>query len=370
MKTTTLLLTVLFFALSGCKNKETKSIEKESEFIEITKEDFNTKHMTFITPIKKAFDTRLNVTGRITPDIDGKAEISAPIEGIIKKIHVQVGQYVNEGDCILEIGGNALINNQQDLSTSSAKMKQLKSNYKRTKKLYQDNIKTENEMMMVESAYKSELANYEALKLKLKNLGLNIKNIEDGIYTSTYKVKAPIKGQVATTNTTLGQFTTPQEIITEIINTDKIQLHLAIFERDFSSIRVGQKMHFNTLGQKKNDGTATISRVGKMLNQESNSFACFAKITSSDKHAFIINQVVQAEIITSTDSVWAVPQNAIITIGQNQYVYIKEKEDKDIIHLSKLKIQEGRTNDGFIELINFPQDKLILVSGTDNASKN
>ena len=370
MKTTTLLLTVLLLTLSGCKKQKTKTLENKSEFIEISKEDFNSEKMTFSTPVRKAFETTISITGKIVPDINARAKVSAPIEGMVKKTHVQVGQYVSEGNLILEIGGLTLINLQQDFATSSAKIKQLKSNYKRTKKLYADKIKTENEMMMVESAYKSELANYAALKLKLESIGLKTETIEDGIYASTYKVTAPIKGQIVAMSSTLGQFISPQEAIAEIINTDKIQVQLAIFESDFSTIKLGQKVQFITLGQKKVFTSATISRIGKMLNPESRSFDCFAKIAPSENHAFIINQVLRAKLTTSTDSVWAVPQEALITLGQNHYVYVKEKESKDLFHLSKLKVELGRTNNGFAELINFSQDKIILISGSDNVSIN
>lgn len=359
MKTTTLYLALFLLSFSGCKNKQPTPIEPQSEFIEIRKEQFQSEKMAFCTPLQMSFENSLHVTGEIVPDINSLAQVSAPIEGMIKKTYVQLGQYVKQGDVILEISGLALINLQQDFATSAAKIKQLKSNYNRTKQLYKDKIKTENENMLAESAYKAELANYSALKLKLEGIGLKIQAIKDGGFASSYQIKAPIEGQVSKMNTILGQFISPQQAIAEIINTTSVQIQLAVFERDFLKIKTGQKVYFNTAGQQ--NQYATITRIGKRLNPTSKSFDCFATIDTSNNN-LIINQLVRGKILMASDSVWAIPQDAITTIGQSHYVYVKVKESEDKFYLSKLKVKMGRSSHGHVELIDIPQDQLILIS--------
>lgn len=359
---------MLILAFTACKNNQPEVSETKSDLIEITKEQFLTENMEFGKPVHMLFENRLHLTGKIIPDINGVAKISATIDGIIEKIYVQKGQFVQAGEVILEIGGSTLIDLQQSFTTSSAKLQQLKSDFDRTKTLYNENIKTEKEFMLSESAYKSELANYSALKLKLQNIGLNLTDIDNGVYASSYKIITPIEGQVANLNTTLGQFISPQLDIAEILNTEKVQLQLAVFERDFSKIKPGLKVRFKTASEKNNYSTATITRVSKILNSKSKSFDCFAELHQSDKSSLIINQLVSAEVIIESDSVYAVPQTAIVTSGLNKFIYVKDSEDDERFLLDKINVRVGRTSNGFIELNDVYTEKKILVTGTYNIS--
>ena len=84
---------------------------------------------------------------------------------------------------------------------------------------------------MAESEYKSELANYNALKLKLQDIGLNISEIEKGNFVPTYGLKSSINGQITLMNCTLGQFLIPENEIAEVADKDKVELRLDIFEK-------------------------------------------------------------------------------------------------------------------------------------------
>lgn len=356
---------LVFMVLAACTSNQPEESASARDIIEITKKQFQSENMELGSPFRMLFETKIHFTGKIVPQSDGMAKINAPIEGIVKNIHVQTGKYISTGETLIEIGGNILIDMQQTFAASSAKMKQLKADFERAKKLYDEKILTENAYMLAESNYKSELANYSALKMKLKSIGLNITDIENGIYTSTYKIKAPVNGQLVKFNCTLGQFITPQQDIAEIVNHQKIQLQLSVFEKDIPNIEPGQKVLFTVAGAQNQKSTATIKHVGKILDPNSKSSECYAEINTPGNGSFVINQLVNGDIIVKTDSVYAIPQNAIITSGKNSYVYAKESEREDGYTFRKIKVTTGRTDKDFIEIIDVPVTKL-LISGTYN----
>lgn len=371
----------IFFALSlaigiliftSCSNPPVETAEAvetvvtTSEMIEITKAQFLKEKMAFGSPVYTAFEESFQSTGKIVSDINGTAQISSAIDGLIKKVYVQEGQFVKAGTVLLEIGGSPLIDLQQAYAISSSKIKQLQMDFERIQTLFQDHIKTENEFMVAQSAYQSELANLNALKIKLKNIGLNITKIENGEYASTFPLKAPITGQVVNLNVTLGAYISAQKNITEIINSEKNQLQLSVFEREYSKIKLGQKVFFGTAGEQDFSSSATISRISKILNPKSKSFDCFAEIAPEDKGSFIINQLVRSEIIIKADSVYAVPETAITTSGNSTYVYVLDHNDEASYFIDKMKVQLGRTSKGFVELIDFQSDSKVLLSGAYN----
>jgi len=341
--------------------------EAENNFIEISKEQFLSEKMSVGTPMKIAMEESISFTGKVVSKLNGGlVKISAPVEGIVMDIHIQTGQEVKINEALLEIGGSAIIDLQQEFATSSAKIKQLKANFDRAKKLYEENINTENDFMLAESNYKSELANYVALKLKLQNIGLSILNIDNGKYASTYKLKTPINGQVSQITCLEGQFITAEHEIAEVVNKDRIELKLAFFEKDFSKITKGQKVIFRSMNETEQSTNAIINRIGNKLNTNSNTFDCYATINKENAVSYAINQLVSGEVIVATDSVFAVPQTSVLSSGNKKYVIIVVSEDENGYRLEKVDVKTGKADKNYIELIDFMKDIAIIINGTYN----
>ncbi len=368
MKIAIPLITATILLFSACSKKTSETPEPENDFTKITMEQFQEGKMALGKPLKMAFENSFQISGKIVSRVDGLAKISIPIEGFIKRIHVRKGQSVKSGEVLFEIEGSALIELQKAFAISSAKMPQLQSDFERIEQLFKENIKTESEFMIAESAYKTELANYSALKQNLENIHLSISDIENGNYASVYQIKSPIQGQVVDVQTTPGQYVSPQSSIAEIVDARKKHLQLLVFENDYSKIKSGQKVAFKTASEKGAYSTATITSIGKILNMQSKSFDCFAEISDTDKSKFIINQLVHGQVILNTDTVFALPQEAILKSGNNQFVFVKAREIGNELFLEKVKVRVGRSSKNHVELIDGPLNKQILISGAYHIS--
>ncbi len=366
MRNQLLVLTILIVSpFFSCKHEVKNTIQTEKNLIEISIEQFRSENMVLGRVSKTELKEKVAFTGAIVPKINGLAKISVPVPGKITSILIQNGQYVKANETILRIGGSELIDLQQKFATSSAKIKQLKSNYDKAKLLYDENIKTENEYLLSESNYMVEIANYSALKVKLLNIGLNLTNIKNGSYVSEYSLQAPISGQISAINILRGQYVTSENEIVEIIDNNKTELHLTLFEKDFTKIRIGQKVQFWNVDKNMSESIAIINRIGGVLNSNSNTFVCFASV-SGKTDSYAINQMVTGEVIISTDSVQAIPQSAVFTIGINHYVLHKISVDDNKYTFAKKKISIGKSSDNYNEILDGIEDEEILISGTYN----
>ncbi len=361
-------LSMMVLLASSCASDQSnkENVGENSDVIEISKIQFQSENMAFDKPTYQLFEEKVHFTGNIVPTIDGVAKLSIPIDGVVHKIFVKPGQWVNKGDKIVSVGGNSVIDIQQQYSSSSAKIKQLKADYERAKILYRENIKTESEFLLIESNYKSELGIYSALKLKLQNMSLNLNDIENGLYQSSYIVTAPINGQVVDFNFNLGQFITSDQYVAEIVNNQKVQLQISIFEKELSQIKEGQDVVFNLLGDKK-EHKGKVSFISQLLNDDTKSVSCYADIHSLDYH-YTINQIVNGDVIIKSDSIIAVPVAAVIGLGELDYVLTKQNETESSFQLIKEIVNTGRGDDSYVELIDYKLNKEILISGTYNVN--
>ncbi len=361
-------LTLLTFSvlLFSCKSKTTETTEPESGLIEITKAQFQSEDMDFGEPELTVFSDLVHFTGNIIPSVSGLAQVSLPVPGLITKIHSKPGQFVNKGGLLFDISGNEFVDMQKDFAESAALVKRLKIDYERAKELSNENIGAKKDLTFAESAFNVENAKFNALTLKLQNIGLDISKIESGTFYTSYTLKAPVKGYVNRINVTIGQYVQPAETIAEIVDIETFQLKIAVFEKEINKIETGQKVEFQTTGNSGEKYAATLISVGKSINENTMSIDCLAEIENLKDTRLVSGQFVEGEITVATDTVLSLPQTAILSAENETYILAFEKETDDVIFMKKTNVKTGRLNNGFIELTDFPGSKKLLVKGIYN----
>ena len=354
---------MIFFS---CKNKQEESSNTDTGLIEITKAQFNSEKMEFGMPKLHPFNELVPFTGNIVPSVKGLAQISLPLSGLINKIYCKPSQKVSKGTLLFEISGNEFIDIQKDFAESSAILKRLKSEFELVKELHSENIGTYKEFVLAESVYHAEQAKYNALKIKLENMGLDVSLVEKGEFLPTFSIKSPINGYVSSIDVTIGQFIDPQQKIAEIIDTRDYQLKLSVFENEINKVKVGQIVYYFINGNESERHPAKIKSVGKSFVKNTKSIDCYAEIENLNKINIVSNQYAEGEIITTVDSVFSLPQSAIIKSENESYVLMLEKEDETSYYLNKVLITTGRMNNNLVELIAPLLSGKIIISGIYN----
>jgi len=335
MKTKIITALILSVLVISCKNKTEQNAEIDSGLVEITKAQFEAEKMTIGDPELYPFADKVHFTGTIIPTVNGQAQISLPIPGIIENIRCKPAQMINKGSLLFEISGHWFIDLQKDFSESSAILVKLKSEYQRAKELYNENISTQKDLTAVESSYYAENAKYKALKSKLESMGLNVAKIEKGDFYPSFPVKSPINGFVSSITASLGQYIEPQQTIAQIIDNNSFQLKINIFEKDIDKIGNGQTVEFYLNATKAQKYAATINAIGKTIMPDTKSIECYATINKSENINLVSNQFVEGEIFATLDSVLAVPETAIINSENEKYVLMFEKKKTQYFILRK-----------------------------------
>lgn len=366
MKINLIIVFVLSVVLVSCKNIAEQPIENNSDFVEITKAQFESENMVIGEPILFPFSDLLYFTGTIIPSVNGQAQISLPLPGIITKIHCSPGQIISKGSIMFEVSGHGFIDQQKDFAESSAIVARLESDFLRAKELYEQNITTQKDFSFAQSNYYAQNANYEALKIKLVSMGLDVAKIEKGQFYESYTIKSPMSGFISSINAIIGQYIEPQQQIAQIIDENSFKLKLFIFEKNISKIQKGQTVSFYLNADKSIKYKAVINAVGKTIASDSKSIECFAVIDNPKNLNMVSHQFVEGEVYTATDSLLSVPETAVITSENDSYLLIYDKEVDSIYYFKKMKVKTGRTFNKYIELTEQIPEGKILVSGGYN----
>lgn len=365
-------ITVMIFSvavliiLASCGNKkQAEEPEQTSDsLIIVTKTQFETEKMALGTVSMIPFNQMVKCNGKIVAKSTGTAKISTPVAGIVQKIYCSNGQLVGRGQVLFELSGNNLIEIQRDFTETSSMLKKAKSEFDRMKALYSEKVGTEKEYILAESEYKAVNARYAALKLKIEAIGLDVAKIEDGQFFNSFKILAPISGQISQINLSIGQFADPQNYHAEIIDSKQMQLQLAVFEKEVGMLQPGLAVQFNLLSDTL-QMSGTLQSVGNMVDNQTKTVACYASLAATEK-PLVNNAFTEASIIIGTDTLNAVPSEAIMKTEDEFFVLKLASQDADNYYFEKIKVEPGLTNRMYTEVKNLQRTEKLLVSGIYN----
>jgi membrane fusion protein, heavy metal efflux system len=363
MKHCTFLLLLLF--MIGCSNasKNQKATVAEDKLIQLTQEQFESGKMQIAEISDQYFNEEVKCNGYITAPVNGIAQISTPISGIVEKISCSLNDYVREGQAICQLSSNELMTLQNDFAETSARLIRLSSDYDRIKTLFNEDIGAKKEFIAIESEYKAMKAKNLSTKMRLEHLGLDVSRIEDGRFYGTFPVIAPISGHVISHNIALGQYTEPQKILAEIVDVNQLQLLLSVFENDINKLKIGQDVRFLLLKEPGSAHPAILTSIGRAIDPESKTIPCIAKIKDAEGTHLINQSYIEALISVDKIQAPALPNDALLKSGRDSYVLAVDKFENLTYYLRKIKVDIGRKSKDFSEILNIPSGTKVLAKG-------
>lgn len=358
---------ILLALCSHEQNTEKKS-EAGDNLLTVTEEQFKAGNLAIGEPSKMIFEEIVRSNGNIETEPSGSARISTAVQGLIKKINCSGGQRVYQGEVLFELSGNEFIELQRDLAETASQLKRLRSEYERIKSLYDEKIGTEKELIQAESEFKGSNAKYSALKMKIKFLGLDESKIENGDFYESFSLRSPISGYISQVNVSTGQFADLQTTLAEVFDPGRFRLKLAVFENDFGKLKENQIVRFRLIGDTCKFFSARLIATGKNVDEETKTIICYAGIDKPEGSRFVNNAYIEAEIVTKSDTVTAIPEESILKSEGSNYILEFVRSENNTYYLKKTKAGTGRLNKGFTEVLNIPVTLKLVTKGAYNIS--
>jgi cobalt-zinc-cadmium efflux system membrane fusion protein len=356
--------TIVIIFLYSCGNQQEQE-EEYTKYIEITKEQFATSGIELGKIESKTFRSIVKCNGVLAPLPNGMAIVNTPISGVIKNIFSCKGKFVEKNQKLLEITGNELIELQKNFAEASVNFSRLKADFHRVKSIYQEKVISDKDYLMAESEYKTSMAQYNALKMKIELIGLSVSEIENGRFYNSFTINAPIKGYVSNLNVNIGSYVETKSELIEIIAPEMYLLEMSVFLTDVSKIKNGQTVRFKSVNSEKKY-TGIINSIGVAVDDASKTIKCCANVSNRSMNDLKINEFAECEIIIDIDTVKAIPDEAIIKAETESFILVLKKHDNEKYYFEKLRVNPGRKHKGYTEVKDKIIDEQIALRGVYN----
>lgn len=262
-------------------------------------------------------------TGIIKPSVGSEVRVGSRVSGIVKKLHVNIGDRVTEGELLAELDQTELASrfNQATAALKNARtrLEYTRLEVNRKQELIKQNIVSQSELDEAESVRdmaESELEQAEA--------NLDYARIQLG-YT---KIHAPISGVVASVSTQEGEtvaasFASPTFVT--IIDLERLEVWAYVDETDIGRVEEGQQAFFTVDTYTDTDFEGVVTAIYPKAEIQDNvvNYVTILKITDRQ------DKILRPEMTTTVSiflerkiQVLTLPNNAIQREEGQKFVYV------------------------------------------------
>ncbi|MEN3979519.1 MacA family efflux pump subunit [Acinetobacter sp. CWB-B33] len=283
--------------------------------------------------------------------------VGAQVSGQVKKMYVQLGDQVKQGQVIAQIDSvrqtndlktaEASIKNQQaQLAVKNANLAKVEAEYNRQKAMYAQDATSRAELESALASFKTAQADIDAINAQIEQSRLTLATAKEDLgYT---QIVAPMDGTIVAIVTEEGQTVNANQSAPTIVKLAKLNdmtIKAEISEADVMKVEKGQRVYFTTLGDSETKHYAALRQVepapSSINNETSNSS------TSSSSTAVYYN------------ALFDVPnEDGKLRIDMTAQVYIILDEAKNALTIPAAAIQAS----------NRPDRKNKNSTGGDNAA--
>lgn len=317
-----------------------------------------------------------------------QVDVGAQVSGQITKLHVKLGDHVNEGDLIAQIDKDK---QQNDLDITKAQLESAKANleskkialdiatkqYQREQKLYAKKATSLENLENLKNTFYALRANVADLKAQTTQLEISLKNAQKDLAFTT--ITAPSKGEIINVAVEEGQTVNANQntpSIVRLADLSEMEIRMQIAEADINKISVGKKVKFSILNEpdKKYEAiissidpaNTTISDATSNTNLNSSSSAStsavyyYARVFVKNDNNFLrIGMSTENEIAIKTENnTLVIPTLAIKSDTKGYYVEILKANNISVKTPVKLGIKDS-LNTQILDGIN--EDDLVII---------
>ncbi|WP_044203961.1 efflux RND transporter periplasmic adaptor subunit [Flammeovirga sp. OC4] len=292
-----------------------------------------------------------------------EASVTAVIGANVKKINVIEGEKVKKNQVLAYLNHPNLIKLQTNYVTKMNQLIFLEEEFKRQKKLYDENVGSGREYQKASSDFFSTKGEVKGLEAQLRMLHLNLNKIKEGYIYENVPVISPMSGYIKLVEVKTGQYVDPQKEMFEVINLDDIHVDLMVFEKDISKIKVGQDVFFTTEVNPKQKMKASVFNVGKSFEEGPKAIHLHADIDGS-KEGLIPGTYCKGKIMINNTFTSALPEEALVKEGGNMYFFTVDNEGGKY-SFEAHKVITGSKDNGYVQIFfldDFNMDQKVALN--------
>jgi len=307
---------------------------------------------------------KVNATGKIQPKTQVK--ISADVSAKITRMDVKEGDWVEEGDLLLELDRERYLatveseeanvrSAQANANVVKERMAQAEREYKRSKELVERRLESQAALDAAQAAFQVQVAQFQSVNDQVEQVKGRLKQVRDDLSKTT--IYAPMAGTISDLNKEEGEIAIgsqfQEDVIMVLANLDAMEALVNVDENDIVAIKIDQAAEIEVDALPNDMLAGSVAEIANSANVS-------AQGTTNQKTEFEVKievgslkEELRPGMSASADIVTDTREDAIsIPIQSVTVRTIEQLEEGD----ENAKDTFTASEDGFVELVFVVED--------------
>lgn len=361
MRNYILIIITIFIASCGSKTvEETPAETIENTMVTLTDEQLKNAGIVTGKTEMRNMSTLIKLNGSIDVPPQNMVSISFPLGGYLKSTKLLPGMHVSKGEVLAVLEDVQFIQLQQDYLITQSKLELLESEYNRQKELNATKAGSDKMFQQAKSELDGQRIMIKSIAEKLRLIGINPERLNSGTISRSVNLYSPINGFVSKVNVNIGKYTSPTDVLFELVNPEDIHLNLSVFEKDVAKLQIGQKVVAINNESPEIKHEAEIILISKNLD-ENRAAEVHCHFEDYDK-TLLPGMYMSAEVEIKSHNALTVPLDAIVKWEAGTYIFIEKGKNT----YEMLEVKTGVDERGFQEILPvkgaFPEDMKVVTT--------
>jgi cobalt-zinc-cadmium efflux system membrane fusion protein len=300
--------------------------------------------MKTIKPERRKVAAPVALTGEVRFDERRVAHVSSLVQGIIKQVHVALGDRVKKGQPLIEIDSVAAGEGQADYLAAQAMLKLARRNFERASELHKENISSEKEYLQA----KQEL---EAAEIRASGAGGKLSRLGGGGSGGRVALRAPMEGTVLAMHAVAGEVAKPDESIVTVGDTTTVWVWADLYERDIAALKSGQAAQklSASISVKAYPGVefpGIVDLVSPAMDESSRTVKVRVGVPNGDGRLLAGMFATVKVFLPGTEEALAVPKEAVLEDEGRSFAFVHHQGE----YYVRRPVIPGRTWAGWVEI--------------------
>jgi len=270
--------------------------------------------------------------------------ISAPLGGYLRSLELLPGMEIQKGQTLAIMEDPKFIQLQQDYLIAQGKVEMLAQDFDRQKALNASKTSSDKVLQEVTAELNTQKVTLRSLGEQLRLISIEPTSLTAETISRSVALRSPIHGWVSQVNVNIGRYVQPTDVLFELVDPNDIHLALTLFEKDLPNVHIGQEVHARPTAHPDDEYEAEVILVGRSLDADRSAIV-HCHFTKAPKD-LVPGMAMSATLESRTDTVWCVPEEAVVRSGDGQAVFTANADGSYTL----VPVTTGANEYGYFEL--------------------
>ncbi len=270
----------------------------------------------------KELTATIKANGMLRVPNNNKGNATALYGGVVKTLHVEIGNNVKKGQLVATLENPQFIQLQEEYLTTESRILLAEQEMERQATLNEGNAGAKKNLQTAVTELNNLRTRLTSLREQLALMGIAPSSFSPTLLNRSLAVRSPISGTVSNVFARIGSYVDATTPIAEIVDNGSLHLDLQVFEKDLPKMKIGQVIHFTLTNNPTREYDAEIYSIGSSFENDSKTVAIHCNVTGN-KNGLIDGMNITGIVSLDKSTTPAVPNEAIVEADGKYYVFME-----------------------------------------------